>query len=298
MAIGDIGRKPVSEIVLLPPTEIVFSTNPPGSIIKNGKLSLVINAHPALDTKKLRVGIKTFPADNSGIGRTSLLGNELMWHEEVADFARATYTMDVPNVPIALSILSYDDEFIGKWWINDPALSFNGRLQLHRTVDTTNHFAATFFEDRNDFEERVALLVTLIGLVPLKYGEIAHLKDAPDILALSEGGHLYVIDCTTGDINSKGKLHRLYERTKSISQILSQAARPPTAVLPVIVTSLARAETSMHWQTASNFQIAIIARENITNLLAQLDSPPTPDNLYKDALSCIPPTSMPSTTMQ
>jgi hypothetical protein len=296
--IGEIGKKPVSEIILLPPSEIFFSMSPPSSIIKNGKLSLVITAHPEIDKKKLRIGIKTFPADNSGIGRISFQGNDLVWDEEVAEFARGTHTIDVPNVPIALSILSYDEEYIGKWWINDPSLSFNGRLQLHRTVDTTNHFATTFFEDRNDFEDRIALLVTLIGLVPLKYGEIAHLKDAPDILALLDAGHLYVIDCTTGDINSKGKLHRLYERAKSISEILSRAARPPTAVLPVIATSLTRAETSTHWQTASNFRIAIIARENITNLLTQLDSPPTPENLYKSALSCIPEVTIASTTVQ
>jgi hypothetical protein len=297
MPIEDVGSKPSSEIIIAPPTDILFSEDPPGSNIKNGRLSLVINAHPALDPSRLRIGIKTFPNDNSGIARSSLLGSELAW-EQSHDSARGTHSVEVPNVPIALSVLSYDSEYVGRWWINDPILSFNSRLQLHRCVDANNHFKATFFEDRNDFEERVALLLTLIGLVPLKYGEITHLKDAPDILALSAAGHLYVIDCTTGDINSKGKLHRLYDRSKSIREALSHFAQPPVAVLPVIVTSLTRQETAVHWQTASNFQIAIIARENVANLLTQLDSPPTPDNLYKGAVSCIPEGIVSSKTIQ
>jgi hypothetical protein len=282
----ELEQKPLVEVVLFAPADI--DTTQSG--ISGGKLSLAVTMHPALEPSKLRIGIKAFPSNSPAVRRSSFGGDELSWSRESAgDVVRTTHTADLPNVPIVLAIVSYDGEYMGKWWVRDTALSFNDRLQLHRCVDTTDQFKKTFFEDRNDFEDRVALLLTLLNLTPLKYGEIEHLTDAPDMLALSTGRHLYVIDCTTGDINSKGKLLRLHERTKKIRETLSQSAQPPIAVLPIVFTSLPRQETAIHWQTAAAFQIAIVARENIVNILDRLDVPPMPEDLYQSALSFVPP---------
>ena len=290
--IAEIGKSPFAEVSLLPPAAVFFDGDI-GSNIQNGKMSLVIEAHPALEPSKLGLGIKAFAISQAT--RKFLSGNDIEW-QQMGDVVRASHVVDLPDVPVALVILSYDGEYIGKWWVRDFTLSFNPLLQLHRCVDVPEKLSSTFFEDRNDFEDRASLLLTLLGLIPLKYGAIAHWTDAPDILARSAGGHLYVIDCTTGDINNKGKLHRLYDRTKAIKETLSRSAQPPIAVLPVIMTSLTRQETAAHWQMATAYKIAIVAREDITGLLTRLEAPPSAEHLYDLAVSCIPEASVGSPT--
>jgi hypothetical protein len=130
--------------------------------------------------------------------------------------------------------------------------------------------------------------VDLLGFQTLKYGQIPKLTDAPDILAFSMGRHLYVIECTVGDIDRKGKLHRLYDRANQIREYLSRSPQPPVAVQPVIFTSLTRQETASHWSTAATYRIALVCRENILNLLNFVDSPPAAEQLYAATVAAIP----------
>jgi hypothetical protein len=276
-----------AELILLPPAAIDQS-----SCIDNGELKLDLIAHPNLDTQKLRIGFKSYPSNSQTVQRFSVKGEELPWSDD-GSVIRARYSSEVPDTPVMLALLSYDDEFLSRWWVRDNRLSYNDRFQLHRTVDMNDVFRKTFFVQRNDFEDRVVLLLELLGLSALKYGRIATLTEGPDILAVSPQRHLYVIECTTGDINSKGKLQRLHDRTKAIMEGLSRSSSPPVATLSVVFTSIPRQETAAHWMSAANLNVALVCREEIGNLLAQLEAPPTPDQLYRAALAAIPANNQP-----
>ena len=132
------------------------------------------------------------------------------------------------------------------------------------------------------------ILLSLLALDCLYYGSIAELKDGPDILALSNQGHLYVIECTTGDINSRGKLRRLYERTNGIRSALGNSAYRPREVLAVMATSSTKAETLHCSDELANYKISIVCREDITTLLTQIEAPPTADRLFAAAVATIP----------
>jgi hypothetical protein len=159
-------------------------------------------------------------------------------------------------------------------------------MLLHRALDDRDQLKSTFFERPELFEDKVLLVLTLIGLTALKYGRVQ--TDAPDILAISSARHVYAIECTTGDINSRGKLQRLSDRTKQIREKLSNTANPPIGVVPVIFTSLPREETAMHWDTAATFQIALVTREDIGGLFDNLDVQVPPEQLYNATLALIP----------
>lgn len=97
-----------------------------------------------------------------------------------------------------------------------------------------------------------------------------------------------MVECTTGDINRRGKLQRLSDRTKQVSERLSKTSNPPVGVVSVIFTSLSREDTAMHWETAATFKIALVTRENIVNLLENLDASILPDQIYNATLALIP----------
>jgi hypothetical protein len=280
----DLNKRRFSEVVLLPPVGLlVDATDQPRSELSKGELSLVLKAHPALPAERLRVGVKAFQQrgapdrftlDNAGISR------------DAEGFLCVKQTLSSPDVPVVQVFVSFEDELMGKWLVRDFGSSFNDRMLLHRALDVSDQLKASFFERPEQFEDKVLLALTLMGLTALKYGRI--LTNGPDILAISASRHVFVVECTTGDINSRGKLQRLSDRTKQISERLSNSSNPPVGVVPVVFTSLPREETSMHWDTAATFQIAIVARENIVRFLEALDAPVSPDQLYAGTLSLIP----------
>ena len=59
-------------------------------------------------------------------------------------------------------------------------------------------------DSKANFEHRITLRLILMNLTVLPYGAIPELQDAPDLLAYSGENDLYVVECTTGDIDQKG----------------------------------------------------------------------------------------------
>jgi hypothetical protein len=284
VGLDDLNRRRFSEFVLLSPVELIFDLNVrTHSELKHGELSLVLKAHPAVPTDTLRLGVKALKQKGSP-DRFILNSGDIA--RDAEGLLRVNNKLSSPDVPVAQVFASFPDDLLGTWWVRDFGNSFNDRMLLHRSLDANDQLKSAFFERPEQFEDKVLLLLTLMGLTSLKYGKIQ--TDAPDILAISTARHVFVVECTTGDINSRGKLQRLSDRAKKIRDKLSNSSNPPVGVVPVVFTSLPRDETAMHWDTAATFQIAIAARENIINLLNVLDAPIQLDQLYAGTLSLIP----------
>jgi hypothetical protein len=282
--LDDLNKRRFSEFVLAPPVELMFDLNSKSHTeLKNGELALILKAHPAIQTDRLRLGVKAFKQKGAP-DRFTLNSSEIA--RDAEGVLRIKKKLPSPDAPLAQVFVSLPDDLIGTWWVRDFGSSFNDRMLLHRSLDANDQLRSSFFERPEQFEDKILLLLTLMGLTALKYGKIQ--TDAPDILAISTARHVFVVECTTGDINSRGKLQRLSDRAKKVPDKLSSSSNPPVGVVPVVFTSLPRDETAMHWDTAATFQIAIAARENIVNLLNVLDAPIPPDQLYAGTLSLIP----------
>lgn len=278
--LGTPSGLPRAEVVLAPPARIKQGQ------IKDSVLSIDISASARIDRAKLAFGLRLFPLTGGLIEHLAFTGTAT-W-EDAGALANAHFQQTVPDIGLAQIFMTYDGEFLGSWWARDEAVAFSSRATFHKAVDTDNAFATKFFDDRNAFEEHVLALLSLLKLDCLYYGKIAELKDGPDILASSDQGHLYVIECTTGDINSKGKLRRLYERTNNIRAALANSAHRPREILPVMVTSATKAETLHCVDELTTYRIALVCREDIIGLIAQIEAPPTADRLFSAAVGTIP----------
>jgi hypothetical protein len=227
LGFDELNKRRVSEFVLISPVELLLDrSKEPYSDLKNGQLSLVLRAPPNLTPEKLRFGVKAFRQKDQPERLTLDSGATVCGADGLL---RLEHKLSTPDVPLVLVFISFEGgDLLGKWFIRDFGNSFNDRMLLHRAMDTGDQFKSSFFERPEQFEDRVLLLLTLIGLTALKYGKVQ--TDAPDILAISTARHVYVVECTTGDINSRGKLQRLSDRTKQISERLSNTSNPPIAL--------------------------------------------------------------------
>jgi hypothetical protein len=284
VSFDELNKQRFSEYVLVSPVDLLFDLKTePHSDLKNGELSLVLKGHPALPPNKLRLGVRAF-RQKTPPERFTISDGQL--RSDPDGLMRCSVKLATADVPFVQVFVSSDGSLLGKWFVKDFGNSFNDRMLLHRALDIRDDFKASFFERPEQFEDRVLLLLTLFGLTALKYGRIQ--TDAPDILAISTGRHVYVVECTTGDINSRGKLQRLSDRSKQIRDRLSATTNPPVGVVPVVFTSLLREQTAMHWDTAATFGIALVTRDNIRSLLENLDAEFPADQLYTSTLALIP----------
>jgi hypothetical protein len=285
IAAHEIGASaiPRVEIVLAPPARITRGE------IKDGILQIDVTTSACINQSKLAFGLRLFSTKGTPIQHVPFTGTAA-W-EDTDTLSIGYFQEAVPEIGLANIFMTYDGEFLGSWWARDQSVAFSSRATLHKAIDTDNAFVAKFFDDRNAFEEHVLGLLFLLKLDCLYYGKMAELKDGPDILASSDQGHLYVIECTTGDINNKGKLRRLYERTNNIRAALANSAHRPREILPVMITSSTKSETLHCVDELAAYQIAIVCREDISGLFSQIEAPPTADRLYAATVGTIPTVS-------
>jgi hypothetical protein len=172
--------------------------------------------------------------------------------------------------------------------VRDFAKSPNPRLQLLRLIGEEERFKLSFFDNNaKAFEDRVALFLSLMNLNVLFIGGIPELTDAVDIIALSGNNDLYLIECTTGDIDQRGKIQRLYDRAR---QIASNAAPPISSenVFPVVFSNGPRSNIAPHEPKLEALRVSVFCREDIELAFQRMEVPPPPEELRTIIQSLIP----------
>lgn len=221
--------------------------------------------------------------------RRSVDGPTLEWTKQDGYWRGHYRSSEDSETHLVKVFLSYKGDHLSHWWIRDNARQINERLSIHNTIDEGKLFSARFFEKESQFCEKVSTLLNLFGLTIWKCDASAPAGNVPDLIAMTATRHLFIIECTVGDVDRSGKLQRLRNRTDRIASRLRDLDvflnAPP---LPVMVTSLSRGETRAHWRTAETLGIALVCRSEIEHLLGRLEFPYSGEQLFQEALSCIP----------
>jgi len=257
------------------------------SSIENEIANIEIRCPISLDHQNMSVGIRALTGQPP-IVRKNIPTSKIEWTIDGC-WRKGVISEPVEATAAADIHLSYRGNFLGHHWISDQKRSLNPRHLLHKLSDNKDVIGLKFFNQKADhFEDCVSLLLNLLGLTAITYGGIPSLKDAPDILAYSPHGHLFVIECTTTDVGRSGKLLKLSQRTREIKDAANQGGIGYPHILPVMFTTLFKEETKACWDEAAGFGIALICQENIQNLIERIEGPPTPQELYDAALAEIP----------
>jgi hypothetical protein len=260
------------------------------STLKDDHLNLKIVVPREVKQEQLKVSAKVFYAPNLPPRRFVIPQNSFSWAERDGKIYNEC-AFEMSDGQLALVFVSYEGEFCHKWWLRDQSKSFSQRYQFHRLLDTDNRIERTFFDSKSDFEHRVALLLSLMNLTILPYGGIPELQDAPDILAYSSNNDLYVVECTTGDIDQKGKLQRLCDRARNIATRAQQSPVAIANLFPVVFTSLPRTDISPHLAKLEALKISVFCREDIEQIIKRVEAPPTPEEIRTAVQALIPTTT-------
>lgn len=280
LQLGDSTRL---EVVVRWPGMIVHT-----STIEKGNGWIQCQAASGIDVKEMKLGYKILLP--TSIERGHLLGDDIKWEKD-GDFQIGTANIEVGDAPLIQVFLSYKGELLHSWWVSDPQKHLNLRYAIYETFDDgaklLNQFLLEPKRDSEQFEIGFSILLNLLGFSTSHHGLIPKLQEGPDILAITPGGKIAIVECTTGLLDEKDKLAKLVQRTTLIRDKLKVSGYGHILIQPVIVTALTRDNVSAHIEEANKHKIVIVCREDIDALLKQIALPPDADVLYQQAVQTI-----------
>lgn len=258
------------------------------SIIEAGQASVNCQVASNINQKKIKVGYKIYSKDK--IERAIVQGDNIEWHAD-NDFQVGIVGIDVGEAPHLQAFLSYGGIALHQWWISDPSKHLNPRYAIHQTFDENMELIKDFLSERKEsrnLESGLAMLLNILGFSVSHYGHIPKIQQGPDLVITTPRGDIGVIECTTGLLNEKHKLAKLVQRTKLIKERLESSGYGYLSIQPIIVSSLTKNEVGADLEEAGKHGIAVVCKENLENLLNQVNLLPNPDRLFEEARRLIP----------
>lgn len=281
LTLTQMGDSTVLEVVARSPAWISDK-----STIMGGEVRIECHVANALDIGRIRVGYEVFQKGFVVVDRASVSGSTLEWQQE-NDTKIGICRVPVGDSPLLQAFLSYAGVSLHQWWVMDPQKHLNPRHAIHQVFDEDMEFLKMMLlKPESDkpyaFEGAVSTLCNLLGFSVVNYGRIPKLQKGPDIIAVTPAGNIGVIECTVGLLNENDKLDKLVQRTTLIKGKLTAAGYGHLQILAAIVTPLSRKEVVANLEVASKHNIAVICKEDIEKLLAQVGLPPNPENLFQE----------------
>lgn len=281
--LSEMGNGPVLEIIAHSPARISDQ-----STITEGQASITLNVSTGIDTNKTKLGFKVFDKNNIVEERFSITGEKVNWTKNEG-LLTGNYSFKIKDINLIQAFVSYDNVALHSWYVTDPQKQMNHRYLIHSLFDKNlDILKRLLFEERNNFEYGIALLLNILGFSVSHHGKIRKLQDGPDIIALTPKGNIAVIECTVGLLDKDDKLAKLVQRTNLIRKNLVETQFGYLLVQPAIITMLTRNEVSGHLEEADRHSIVVVCKEELTELLSRAPFPPDPEGLFKEAIQLIP----------
>jgi len=279
-ALTQMGDLTVLEVVARSPAWISNK-----STIMGGEVRIECHVANALDIGKIRVGYKIFQKDSVVVDRASVSGSTLEWQQE-NDTKIGICRVPVGDALLVQAFLSYAGVSLHQWWVMDPQKHLNPRLAIHQVFDEDMELLKMMLLKPESykpyvFEGAISTLCNLLGFSVVNYGRIPKLQKGPDVIAVTPAGNIWVIECTVGLLDEKDKLAKLVQRATLIKEKLTSAGYGRLQILAAIVTPLSRKEVVANLEVASKHNIAVICKEDIERLLAQVGLPTNAENLLQ-----------------
>lgn len=244
-----------------------------------------VNLAKGLAHNRVKVGYRAY-APGTPTARDVMPGSSMTWTEE----ANCDRGRTIINIPLAAALnctVSYDDIAQSHLWMSDPDRSQNPRRTVYEAFDPKLENLRNILtsaqgrgEEARDLESAVAWLLWMLGF------SVAHLntrkmREAADLIATTPQGHFAIVECTTGLLKAESKLSILHDRAEAVRRGLVATNSAHLRLLPVMVTSKARAEISPDIEAAEKLGVLVMTRENLDNAINQRTLiVPNADQLY------------------
>lgn len=260
--------------------------------IQNGVASLMIRVAKGTDRTQARLGYRVQAPDRRATQRGAFDSNQLTWSDDGEYAVVGSVNVNVPKGSVVQAFASYGGRWIHQGWITDPDNSANVRRSMHEVFDPNLEGTKKSLFDVKSHRQDARILEAGVGNLLFMYGFAVNplsshfTTDAADLLAVSPNGNIAVIECTTGAINSNGKLSKLLARSAALLEKLEQTGNPHLKVLPIVVSTMRR-EALTDEEIASSKGIYIATSEDLERLVGECLVPQNADQAFESLWSLV-----------
>lgn len=260
--------------------------------IQNGVASLMIRVARGIDRTRARLGYRVQAPDRRATKRGSFDSSQLTWSDDGDYVVVGSVDIDVPKGSVVQAFASYKGRWIHQGWIADPDNSANVRRSMHEVFDQNLEGTKKSLFDVKSHKQDARILEAGVGNLLFMYGFAVNplsshfTTDAADLLAVSPNGNIAIIECTTGAINSNGKLSKLLARSTSLLTKLEQTGNPHLKVLPIVVTTMRR-DALTDEEIASGKGIYIATYEDLERAVGESLIPQNADQAFESLWSLV-----------
>lgn len=255
------------EVVALAAAEVDFN-----AVVKGETANPAIFLANALNQADCQLGYRVL-LHGQVKERGAINGADMEWAPS-DHYAHGTGCLKIPSGAVLQCFATYRGFAQHQGWIADPATAQNPRRAALEEFDDKLAVLRDFLfeaqkqrKDARDFEIGVAWLMWMLGFSVAHAGATSRTSDATDILATTPGGHMALVECTTGHIKADTKLAKLVERAQTIRRRLDASGNSHIRLLPVIVTALGRDEVKADSDQAQQLGVVVAAREDLSEAL-------------------------------
>ena len=238
-----------------------------------------------LSTDKLTLGYRIF-SQGRVISRGVISGNAMTWAAD-GPTQRGVCKLAIPLGSLVHCVVSYDGIAQHFGWLSDRSKILNSRRAVFEAFDEKLRLVEDIIEkargrsiEARDFEAAMSWVLWMLGFSVAYLGGTRRTQEAADIIATAPGGHIAIVECTTGILKAENKLTLLHERTLKVRKAIESSDNRHVKVLPVVMTSKTREEIEPDLEMANRLGIAVLAREDIDWALQRTALPPNADQFY------------------
>ncbi len=121
------------------------------------------------------------------------------------------------------------------------------------------------------------------------YGEKETVQEGPDLIAETTGGRRLIVECTIEIADTHTKSTKLLQRKNRIVQELTSNEFDSKGTLPVLITTMTRAELTDQFEGLREKGIVLVTRDDLENLLERIVLPPNSDLIWDELSRSIQP---------
>lgn len=255
------------------------------SQIEAGSAVISVRIASALEVDKVSVGYREIVAGKI-VRRGSVPGSQFQW-TSIGDMQIGTHHMAVDAAALLHCYGIYNKVAQTHWFVSDPANFQNVRRVLIEAIDPGLAIAAEFLgrvrskgQNARDLEVAVAWLFWMHGFSTVQLGTTARTQEFSDLILMSPQGHVAIVECTTGLLKADNKMPKLVARSSSVRERLNHTGNSHVKLLPVMVSSLPRAELQADLDQATRLGVLVIAREELDQLMVRTIIPNDADKMF------------------
>lgn len=134
-----------------------------------------------------------------------------------------------------------------------------------------------------DLEVAIAWMFWMLGFGTVQLGSTARTQDFADVAMITPQGHFVIVECTTGLLKAENKLAKLISRHASLRTRLDESSNQHLKLLPIIISTLPRAELQADLEQAERMGVLVLAREQLDQMVPRTMVRNDPDELFQDA---------------